>query len=341
MISRNDQRLLGGRLGIGMFCLAAMFISATWQGMRSASAQDAAPGGKDAGIDLREKFNDLARPVRPQGSRGTCSVFTVVGAIEFALARHQGRFVPLSVEYLNWASNDAADDGQDGSYFHDALNGFFLHNLCAEAAMPYRAKFDAAVVPSARVQSQARQLCESLHRVMRVNWIRRLSTDAGLKDEHMARLDAALREGWPIAMGSAHSVLLIGWQEDPIHPGGGAYLARDTAAVAVTHLSRDFVRDNACDVFYIDLVAPIRSKRSRWRYQTGDFIRSGRTWLEQCDNGTSYSFVEKKTTAGCIGIYDPERNLELRFYGLATADLYWQPDVQGPWRLLYTGSWQD
>src|SRR5690349_13877171 len=76
-----------------------------------------------AAVDLRPELDKLGLGPRSQGSRPTCSVFTTEAALEFALAKKTGHGVVLSVEYLNWASNDVMKDATDGGFFHDLLKG--------------------------------------------------------------------------------------------------------------------------------------------------------------------------------------------------------------------------
>src|SRR5512138_3861947 len=48
-------------------------------------------------VDLREQFDKYGLERWQQGARPTCSAFTVVGALEFAMARQQGHGTRLSV----------------------------------------------------------------------------------------------------------------------------------------------------------------------------------------------------------------------------------------------------
>jgi hypothetical protein len=55
-------------------------------------------------IDLRPDLDSLRLVPRTQGSRPTCSVFTVAGALEFAVAKRQGHCPRLSVPELGGKS---------------------------------------------------------------------------------------------------------------------------------------------------------------------------------------------------------------------------------------------
>jgi hypothetical protein len=56
-------------------------------------------------IDLRPVFDRWALRARRQGDRPTCTAFTVVGALEHAVASKEQHGVRLSVEFLNWAAH--------------------------------------------------------------------------------------------------------------------------------------------------------------------------------------------------------------------------------------------
>ena len=107
-------------------------------------------------MDLRPAFDKLGLTARLQGARPTCSVITVAGALEFAVAKRQGQTPRLSVEFLNWAANQACGDKADGGFFSDLWRGFVAYGICAETAMPYEAEFDSARRPSAAALENAR-----------------------------------------------------------------------------------------------------------------------------------------------------------------------------------------
>ena len=101
-------------------------------------------------VDLRPAFEKWGFGPRVQGKRGTCSVFAVAGALEYALASKQGRGTQLSVEFLNWASNQALGEMQDGSFFSDLWRGFAIYGVCPEEDMPYQDEFDPIGRPARR-----------------------------------------------------------------------------------------------------------------------------------------------------------------------------------------------
>lgn len=200
-------------------------------------------------IDLRPEFLVRGLPPRLQGKRPTCSVFTMTGAIEYAAAGQRGAGTPLSVEFLNWATNRARGREEDGGFFSDIWAGCAAHGVCPEADHPYQATFDAALQPgepARKAAAQVRALGLTFH------WIKEWDPETGLTPAHLAEITATLRRGWPVCGGfrwpkkpdwqegvlqmcppeevfDGHSVLLVGCREDAQHPDG-VFLLRDSGA---------------------------------------------------------------------------------------------------------------
>ncbi len=206
-------------------------------------------GGPPAdSVDLRPAFEKWGLGPRVQGKRNTCSVFTVTGALEYAMASKTGRATRFSVEYLNWASNHTAHDIDDGSFFSDAWTGFAVHGICPEEDMPYQEKFDAAGTPSETAKEHAGQLCEA---GLRLHWIKPWDPNTGLTDVEFVAIKRVLNQQWPVCGGfrwpkkaewkddvlemrppegvfDGHSVLIVGYRDDASQPGGGAFLFRNS-----------------------------------------------------------------------------------------------------------------
>ncbi len=203
-------------------------------------------------VDLRPRLAKWGIQPRRQGRRGTCSVFVVTGALEYALARKLDQGMHLSVEYLNWASNKAIERDRDGGFFHDILKGFDAYGVCREEQLPYRAGFDPKLQPGEEALQTAREIRE---RGFVVHWINPWKKEAGLTDEHVAQIKAVLGAGWPAAAGSHHSILLVGYIDDPSHAGGGHFIARDSGSGGYTEPTYAFVKEKVGDVFWIE--APV------------------------------------------------------------------------------------
>ena len=217
-------------------CSLASFLSA------------AAPSDDTATVDLRPAFARWHLEPRAQGGRNTCSVFVVSGALEYALASQRDQGTRLSVEFLNWASNDAIGDNTDGGFFSDLWKGFLKHGICPEADLPYQDRFDPQLNPPPGARDNARKLATT---GLQLHWIKPWDVTTGLTDAHLKEIKRVLREKWPVCGGfrwpkaahwekdvlqmappegvfDGHSVLLVGFREDLAQSGGGVFLIRNS-----------------------------------------------------------------------------------------------------------------
>jgi hypothetical protein len=215
-------------------------------------------------------------PPRAQGDRNTCSVFAVAGAIELALAEKQGRGTRLSVEFLNWASNRTVGKEQDGGFFSDLWRGFESYGICDEAEMPYASDFDPKLRPSAAALKRARQIRKL---GLRLHWIKPWNPNRGLTEHQFAQVKRTLRRGRPVCGGflwpkqerwndgvlemapregvrDGHSVLLVGFRDDPALPGGGVFLVRNSGkGLRNGAMTYEYVRSYMNDAVWIDFSA--------------------------------------------------------------------------------------
>jgi hypothetical protein len=222
--------------------LSAMVLSL---GSLRAAEQAALP----AAVDLWPAFTQWGLEPSRQGARPTCSVFVVAGALEFAVAKRQGRGTRLSVEFLNWAANDVCGEKEDGGFFSDLWKGFAAHGICAASNLPYRAKFEPSQAPPAEALAEAKT---RLGLGLRFNWIKEWNVHTGLTEAHVEGIKRALDRGWPVCGGlrwpkreewiedvlqmcpsnavrDGHSVLLVGYRDEPGQPGGGVFIFRNTS----------------------------------------------------------------------------------------------------------------
>lgn len=197
-----------------------------------------------ASVDLRPRFKRWGLEPRAQGNRGTCSVFALIGAIEYAVARRLRRGVRLSVEYLNWAAHRATGRTADGGFFSEIWKGYEAYGVCPEEAMPYASEYNQTAEPSPHAKEQAKRF-KSLK--LRLHWIKDWNPNTGVTDEQFATIKRVLQRGVPISGGfrwprterwvdgvlqmcppdevfDGHSVLLVGYIDDEKQPGGGAFL---------------------------------------------------------------------------------------------------------------------
>lgn len=241
------------RLSLTLFCFAAaLALTVRAQPISTASSatnsEPVAPA-IPAQVDLRPVLERFGLSPRLQGARPTCSVFTVVGALEFAVAKKQGSTPRLSVEFLNWASNKACSDSQDGGFFSDLWKGFATYGICAETEMRYEEKFAPTRQPSDAALTDART---RLSLGLQLHWIKPWDVKTGLTPAAWTAIKQTLASGWPVCSGlrwpkqerwvadllqlcpatdvrDGHSVLLVGYRDDAAQPGGGILLFRNTS----------------------------------------------------------------------------------------------------------------
>jgi hypothetical protein len=214
------------------------------------AAAEPAPRAAPIDCDLRPQFLAFGLPPRHQGHRPTCSICTTVAAFEFAFASATGRGERLSAEYLNWAANAATGRTDDGDFFHCALAGYERFGLCSEALLPYRERFAADLVPppDALVDGGARLAAG--RQSLQVRWLRPNDGSRGLNPDQLTAVLAALQAGVPVAVGAAHSRLLVGYR-----PGTGSddgvFLTLDSGSGSFAEVPRDYVVREICDAFVV------------------------------------------------------------------------------------------
>lgn len=238
-------RLLG-RLALMLTCVGVDFS-------RAADSSDATlaittnQSLLPAAVDLRPKFEAWQLSPRRQGARPTCSVFTYIGALEFAAASQTHHGELFSVDFLNWAANQTRQNRRDGGFFSDFERGFARFGVCREDLMPYTSKFEPARKPEAAAQMDAQQ---KLDLGLRAHWIKRWNPTTGLSDAELVRLKKTLAAGWPVCGGfrwpqrerwqagvlqmcppdqvfDGHSLLLVGYR-DGAKPDEGVLLFRNS-----------------------------------------------------------------------------------------------------------------
>ncbi|MFN0207075.1 MAG: C1 family peptidase [Planctomycetota bacterium] len=230
----------------------ALLIAATPCMSACRAAGVAAPQSLPASVDLRPDFDAHGVLPRGQGPRGTCSVFATSDAIEFALAKHRGRAESLSVEFLNWAAACFAGADSDGAFFHNALGGYERFGICSESLMPYRAQYEASLVPSRQAFNHAATMREECRGALVVRWIVPWQPNRfGVDEAQFRQIKEVLASGYPVAAGSGHSRLLVGYRDDSAQPGGGIFITKDSAIGGFGEVSYEFVRKDVADVFWV------------------------------------------------------------------------------------------
>ncbi len=205
-------------------------------------------------VDLRPRFAEWGLTQRNQGKRGTCSVFASVEALEFAFARATGSTDRLSVEFANWAANAATGRSDDGDFFHNIIRGIKKHGICSESLMPYQRRFVPARAPSEEAIAEASRFREKYDVVF--HWIRRWSKTSGLEETDIGKIKKVLASGHPVSAGSYHSILFVGYEDDPKAAGGGRFFVADSEE-RVRELTYDAAQNRMSDLFWVEVVPKV------------------------------------------------------------------------------------
>jgi hypothetical protein len=115
--------------------------------------------------------------------------------------------------------------------------------------MPYQPAFLTNQSPSAAALANAKM---RLTLGLRLHWIKEWNVNTGLTDEQCTAIKRTLEAGWPVCGGfrwpkkeqwengvlqmcpadavrDGHSVLLVGYRDEPAQPGGGVFVFRNTS----------------------------------------------------------------------------------------------------------------
>jgi C1A family cysteine protease len=201
-------------------------------------------------VDLRATFKQWGLPIKDQGSRDTCAVFTFTGALEYALAKGTGDTgTRLSEEYLNWAANKVSDDDEDGASYEDLISAFDKWGICESSLMPYLSRYGSPE-PTRDALNNAMQIWQL---GFKRHWIAR-RTENGLDDSKLVEMKKVLASGWPLcAYSRDHSILLVGYQLDDKMPGGGQFITRNSATQRYETIYFEASKTEFGSVLWIDL----------------------------------------------------------------------------------------
>jgi hypothetical protein len=206
-------------------------------------------------VDLRPEIGALGIPVRPtQGMRGTCSVFAMTFLLDFAYAKHHNlKNADFSEEFLNYASNLAINQKNDGGFFDQLDLGYQKYGMVKEAIAPYLPAFNADLAYRPAVLTGGAALAPRL----KANFIKPWDVTTGLKPDHLNALLMQLDAGRPVAAGlrwpkavplpvetlagvtlmkvptpegvfDGHSIAFVGYKKGSSFPGGGYLIFRNS-----------------------------------------------------------------------------------------------------------------
>lgn len=235
-------------LTVGLLCLLAVSISSSQVAPGVPPSEGGQPRRLPASVDLRPIFEKWNLDRRKQGARGTCSVFTVVGALEYAIASKQNRGVRLSVEFLNWAGHKAANREADGGFFSELWKGYETYGICPEEDLPYQKEYDADLQPPDAALEHAKEFQEL---GLSLNWIKKWNPKTGLNETRLNEIKRVLSQKIPVCGGlrwpkkpewkddvlqmcppeevfDGHSVLLVSYKDDPNQEGSGVFIIRNS-----------------------------------------------------------------------------------------------------------------
>ena len=250
-----------------LFCLLSLGAPAEQAPLRHVSS-------------LLTHFEEFGLTPVAQGDRDVCSLFAITALAEYEYARQTtGPHVRLSEEYLIWAAKHANGKTGDQAMFYEAVHGLNQLGICPANEMSYTDKPDPDRKPSAKALAESR----SLRQRWQVEWIKRWSLDSALTERELLEIKRALADGHPVACGlrwpktlhgsellavppphevfDGHSIALVGYEDDPAKPGGGAFQFRNSNGLAWgSHgygvMSYAYVRAYANDALWLRLGPP-------------------------------------------------------------------------------------
>lgn len=219
-------------------------------------------------IDLRPSIKRMGMSIRNQGRRGTCSVFAITFCLEYALAEltNMGYVNNLSEEFQNHVANLATGREDDGDFFHNIVDGYEEYGVAPESAWPYDTAKNAydfsSVSLSATVYNNAKVWTEKGLK-LRPIWIRPNDGNPGLTNTQFKFLKDYIERGVPIAIGRAHSMVIVGYEDNASYNGGGRFIIRNSYGdwrddSGYVYQSYRFIQDSLYDA--VAFLQPFRTE---------------------------------------------------------------------------------
>jgi hypothetical protein len=150
-------------------------------------------------VDLRPEIAALGIGIRPnQGGRGTCSVFAMTFLLEFMYAKHYGvKSADYSEEYLNYVSNLAIGQQNDGGFFDQLDAGYQKYGLVNESVVPYKSAFD----PNMKLLDAVLKNGSTIAPRLKPHFIKVWDVNTGLQASQLLAILFQLKQGRPVAAG--------------------------------------------------------------------------------------------------------------------------------------------
>ena len=205
-------------------------------------------------VDLRPEIDALGMPVRAQGARGTCSVFAMTFLLDYMYAKyHDMKGADFSEEFLNYASNLAINQKNDGGFFDQLDLGYQKYGMVKETVAPYLPAFNPDLAYRPALLAGGAALAPRL----KPQFIKPWDVTTGLKPDHLNAVLAQLDAGRPVAAGlrwpkatplpvetvagvtmmkvpaaegvfDGHSIAFVGYKKSGGFPGGGYFIFRNS-----------------------------------------------------------------------------------------------------------------
>lgn len=229
-------------------------------------------------LDMRNDIAAKGLEIRDQRPRGTCSVFAMTFLIEYMTARKYGtKNLNYSEEFLNYASNKALNQFNDGGFFEELDAGFQKYGIVSESVLPYQGAFNPNMTVSADIMAQANKAERFTYGVIKP-W----DNSKGATDAQINSVIAMLEYRIPVAVGlwwqknyktksilgiefidtppknqmfDGHSVALVGYKKSNLFPGGGYFIFRNSwgkgyGDQGYGYVTFDYVKKYANDLVY-------------------------------------------------------------------------------------------
>ncbi|WP_309400165.1 C1 family peptidase [Cerasicoccus maritimus] len=156
-------------------------------------------------VDLRPELRELGLFSKSQGRRPSCSIFAIVGALEFQASK-EGKPVQFSEDYAIWATRQYLADQQSGrsADYGEGDAGFALidviNALAQYGLVPYDEMPNTFGSGMERIEPPEPALLKQAKRSMQLNALR---MDSGNPNTSINHIVHALNRGLPVIIGVA------------------------------------------------------------------------------------------------------------------------------------------
>lgn len=180
-------------------------------------------------VDLRTEINRRGIAIANQSPRPTCSVHAMTFLLEWGYTELCGPGMNnLSEEYLNHMTNVASGRTDDGDFFSYIAAGFDKYGIVTETEMPYSTSYNYANITVASDLISRGQVFTRPGVKLNGHFIKPNDGSVGMTDAQYKEVFQWLLRGIPVAIGRAHSTVIVGFKYDASRPGGGTFIIRNS-----------------------------------------------------------------------------------------------------------------